>query len=133
MPRKLRTFGRIINRNQNTRKTKIHYLFFLYIFLSNQIKRLRRRHEQIKKTATSRKTRSQFFTFFFLHLLSNQTKFSEKRPMTTKIINWDSSITEPSSWAVRVEVSTVREPVSTCKRAEEIVGATVDGGVSNDK
>lgn len=74
-----------------------------------------------------------FLLSFFSPFTRQPKKKSEKRPMTTKIINWDSSITEPSSWAVRVEVSTVREPVSTCKRAEEIIGAAVDGGVSNDK
>lgn len=74
-----------------------------------------------------------FLLFFSPFTKQPNKKFTKKGTVATKIINWDSSITEPSGWAVRVEVSTVREPVSTCKRAEEIIGARVDGGVSDDK
>lgn len=51
----------------------------------------------------------------------------------TKIIDWDSAIAEPPSGLVRVEISTVGQAVGTCERPEEIVGAGVDGGVSDDE
>jgi hypothetical protein len=79
------------------------------------------------------------FSFFPLHFLSNQTKGSlksqtkTKKPNITKIINRDSSITEPPSWAVGVKVSTIRKVVGACHRGEEVVGATIDGGVANDE
>lgn len=56
-----------------------------------------------------------------------------KEATFTKIINRDSAITEPPSGLVGIEVSTVGKVVSTSESSEEIVVATVDRGVADDK
>lgn len=56
-----------------------------------------------------------------------------KEATFTKIINRDSAITEPPSGLVGIEISTVGKVVSTSESSKEIVVATVDRGVADDK
>ena len=51
----------------------------------------------------------------------------------TEVINDDATVAEPSSGGASVEVAAVRKTIGARESQEEVVGATVDGGVSENK
>lgn len=79
------------------------------------------------------KAKLQDFSQLSFLFVKTQKENQETECGFTNKINWDSPIAEAASGLKSVEISAVRRAVCTCKSAEEVVGAAVDGRISDYK